>query len=123
MREIKFRGLTENGEWCYGLLSESKGYIGQPEKGFYISNSGGMPWAFQVRPETIGEYIGRKDKNKKEIFEGDICRSFLGEPTLGIIRYINCAFVFTASGIDWKIPDDLEIIGNICENPEIEVSK
>lgn len=79
---IKFKGLTINGRWVCGLLSESKGYAGQPEKGFYISNSAGMPWAYQVRPETVGQFIGLYERVKvgegddyidgKEMFVGDV---------------------------------------------------
>ena len=61
MREIKFRGKGINGEWYKGLLSISQGKPGQPEKGYYISNEAGMPWAYQVRPETIGQLIATID--------------------------------------------------------------
>ncbi len=71
MREIIFKAKTINNETVVGLLSESKGYTGTPEKGFYISNKAGCPWAFNVRPETICQYIGIDDINGKKIYEKD----------------------------------------------------
>ncbi len=50
---ILFKGLDISGEWHFGLLSESCGLQGQPNKGYYISNAAGQPWAYLVRPETI----------------------------------------------------------------------
>ena len=44
MRKIKIRGLTSSGEWAYGLLA--KKIIGDMEA-YYISNSAGMPFAYQ----------------------------------------------------------------------------
>jgi len=84
LREIKFRGKCINGEWVAGLLSISQGTLTQPEKGYYISNSVGMPWAYQVRPESVGQFTGKRDRNShKEIYEGQKVRGFYDKTLVG----------------------------------------
>lgn len=65
MREIKFRA-KHGKEWVYGGLHLNSGKIPHIHPDPFTSKS--------IDIETIGQYTGLRDKNGKEIYEGDIIR-------------------------------------------------
>ncbi|WP_340398086.1 hypothetical protein NST50_15370 [Paenibacillus sp. FSL E2-0202] len=69
-RQHKFRGMDLAGNWHFGNLAILPEDVRHLKKGHYISNEAGLPFAYQVRPETVGQYIGRSDDKGKDLFEG-----------------------------------------------------
>lgn len=131
-----FKAKICNGEWVAGFLHCKN------DK-WYISNKAGSPFAFEVRPDTICQCTGLKDKNGKLIWEGDIILfqrdnddcPFPDKDTkkrLGKVFYKDFRTTFaikmgkSGSG---SLNDDLwkyvqngnrvEVIGNIFDNPEL----
>lgn len=131
MREIKFKGLTEDNEWVYGELITVKGksFIKTDDE-HERTQYGFMDSFTYVKSETVGQFTGLTDKNGKEIFEGDTCRlgSFDHK-----IAFDNGAFCdtkisnYNPTPINWTPLDDydcisvqfasshIDIIGNIHE--------
>jgi len=138
-REIKFRGLDFKikGYWHYGTYHYSNNskhhYILSREK-FNILNDEFLYLHEQevssVLQESVSQYIGLKDKNGKEIYEGDVIVWDDGSK-YKVEWHEDIAVFFLASthngtndcGFDQVTSTEFEIISNIYENPELIQSK
>jgi uncharacterized phage protein (TIGR01671 family) len=70
---------------------------------------------------ALMQYTGLKDKNGKEIYEGDIVKPFLRDDKLEVVKIHDAIYCEPFHYYD--SPEDFEVIGNIYENPELLESK
>lgn len=143
-REIKFRGRDiHKNEWVYGYAVYTE-HVGI---GWHIFQN--MQFSNSRQVEFVNQYIGLKDKNGIDIYEGDIIRmhQFLFDGNeienelTGVITFTNSEFSIAqiystywqentghGPGEDSGTPlcnfyglheESFEVIGNIYENPEL----
>ena len=124
MREIKFRAWDKENEKMMKVSS-----ISLENKEIAVKDFGTYHF-FRIKDIELMQYIGLKDKNDKEIYEGDIVLVKLGGLSTWyktVVKFKEGAFI--ASLIDredyiyifnrWFDSNDFEIIGNIYKNKKL----
>ena len=141
MRELKFRiGCISGNVFRYLDKDELFNlYRLNPYDGSLIAKDNGRNVVAPRKAYVIEQYTGLKDKNGKEIYEGDILKwkhiyPFLLQGTRQSKEYIDRVYweEKDASFVvgDWFEPlghlaeeDDIEVIGNIHEDEELLEAK
>ncbi len=105
MREIKFRGKRiDNGKWIYGDLLQTE------IKEIFFNGA-----LYKVDLKTVGQFTGYKDKNEKEIYEGDKFKDYRRD---GVILIWSVKYgKFESEGFHYEgfycTTDQREYLGNL----------
>ena len=137
MREIKFRAWNRPKEFANNMKLGGKMVYAELERiqNYMTNNRVGIFFDCFDVGAPIMQFTGLKDKNGKEIYEGDIanCKDyqnkiyFIGEvywsDTTAQV-YVRCHYNNNPLNSDFslRIVEDvkeIEVIGNIYENPEL----
>lgn len=130
-RVNKYRGL-HNGKWVYGyyaVIGARDVIIKMKPENFYsvdenLCKRNGNE-IVDVKIDTVGQYTGKTDKSRKEIYEDDIVLSDDGK--IGQVQWFeeHLAFMIwcvTDNKVYFAYDNDfskIEVIGNVHENADL----
>jgi uncharacterized phage protein (TIGR01671 family) len=119
MKEIKFRAYKST-QKMYQV--QSVNFHSQTGEAYSVSIDF-SPYTVRISDIELMQFTGLMDKNGKEIYEGDVVRVNAGEPSLEFISQVifEQASFRIAAVYDQGFPhkEDIEVIGNIYEHPEL----
>lgn len=117
MRPIKFRAWDKETNEMLDMVTvacERK----DPWPPLYIKD--GIINGIDHQDYVLMQYTGLKDKNGKEIYEGDIVRCYGGAYWIGIYEYDDVIEIKDIRDLnDIMYSEYVEILGNKYENPEL----
>lgn len=135
-REIKFRGKSIMNNTCGDWLYSSGIKYGDDVELMYCDEDTSEEWNY-IDKETLGQYTGLDDKNGKEIYEEDIvllaCYHY-EEPLFSrefkviydeekgmwlLVDLEDKENIYTFENIRGYYKTEIEVIGNIYDNPEL----